>query len=66
MPENYQFVPFEQLTEQVVLSWIQAVVVGSYEEHVNNQIAKQIADKVTPVTEAQMPWAPPTAVPTTP
>jgi hypothetical protein len=66
MPENYQFIPFEQLTEQVVLSWIQAVVVGSYEEHVNNQIAKQIADKVTPVTEAQMPWAPPTPAPTTP
>jgi hypothetical protein len=50
----------------VVLSWIQAVVVGSYEEHVNSQIAKQIADKVTPVTEAQMPWAPPTPAPTTP
>lgn len=58
MPEGSTFVPFAQLTEAMVLGWIQDVVVGSYEEHVNTQIAKQIAEKTTPITESPMPWAP--------
>ena len=53
------FVPFDQLTEAVVLSWIQPVVTGSYEQHVNEQIAKQIAEKIDPITEPPLPWAPP-------
>ena len=52
------FIPFAELTEETVLGWIQAVVVGSYEEHVNGQIQKQIDDKVTPVSEPSLPWAP--------
>jgi hypothetical protein len=52
------FIPFEQLTEQDVLSWIQSVVTGGYEEHVNGKIAEQIEQKVKPVIEAKMPWAP--------
>lgn len=52
------FVPFEQLTEQAVIDWIKTVVVGSYEEHVNNKIKEQIDLKVSPVVEASMPWAP--------
>ena len=52
------FIPFEQLTEEDVLDWIKSVVVGSYEDHVNSKIAEQIADKVTPTTEAKLPWAP--------
>ena len=58
MPAGDTFVPFDQLTEAMVLKWVQDVVVGGYEEHVNGQIAKQIADKVTPVVEAALPWAP--------
>lgn len=57
------FTPFEQLTEEQVLSWIQAVVVGDYEAHVNGQIAKQIAAKVNPVEEPKLPWAPPVETP---
>lgn len=53
-----EFVPFAQLTEEMVLSWIKAVVVGSYEEHVNGVISKQIADKASPITDTPMPWAP--------
>ena len=51
------FIPYEQLTEATVLGWIQAVVVGSYEEHVNAQIQKQIDSKK--VTDKPLPWAPP-------
>jgi len=50
------FIPFDKLTEELVLSWIQAVVVDSYEEHVNNQIQKQIDAKV--VKQPTLPWAP--------
>jgi hypothetical protein len=64
MPPGNEFIPFDQLTEAIVLGWIQAVVVSGYEEHVNEQIMKQISDKITPVTEPTLPWAP--AAPTTP
>jgi hypothetical protein len=67
MPEGYTFIPFDQLTEEMVLEWIKAVVIGGYEEHVNAQIQKQIDDKLTPVTEATLPWAPaPTTAPPAP
>lgn len=58
------FTAFEELTEAKVIEWIQAVVVGSYKEHIDAQIAKQIAAVKTPVTEVAaeaLPWAPPVA-----
>jgi hypothetical protein len=58
-PED--FIPYDQLTEEIVLGWIQAVVVGSYEEHVNAQIQKQIDAKN--IQDPGLPWAtPPTPV----
>lgn len=65
MPEGTTFVPFAELTEAMVISWIQAVVVGSYEEHVNSVIAKEIEGKVNAAVDAPLPWAPAPA-PTTP
>ena len=53
--ENFQ--QFDALTEEIVLGWIQAIVVEDYEEHVNEQIQKQIDEKVTPITEVAMPWS---------
>jgi len=57
------FVPYEELTEADVLAWIQGVVVGSYKEHVDQQIEKQIFLKKNPVQEVDdgsFPWSPPT------
>ena len=51
------FIPFEELTEQDVINWIQTVVIGDYENHVNSQIEKQIQDQITPTVEASLPWA---------
>jgi hypothetical protein len=51
-----EFVAFDQLTEAVVIGWIQSVVVGSYEQHVNGMIQRQIDDKA--ITESTLPWAP--------
>lgn len=51
------FTPYEQLTKEQVLGWIQAVVVSSYEQHVNEQIQKQITKKNDPwVDVEQTPW----------
>lgn len=57
-PEAEGYVAFEDLTEADVLGWIQGVVVGEYETHVNAQIQKQIDQKINVVEEAAMPWAP--------
>lgn len=62
-PDN--FVAYEDLTEEIVLSWIQSVVVDSYEEHVNQKIAEQIESIVNPVVEeTTFPWSPPDSNPT--
>lgn len=58
------FTAFEDLTETKVIGWVQAVVVGSYREHVDAQIAKQIAAVKAPVVEVatdELPWATPVA-----
>ena len=57
MPEGDTFIPFGELTEEIVLGWIKDVVVGGYEEHVNAQIQKQIDEQVNPVAEPALPWA---------
>jgi hypothetical protein len=61
MPEGDTFVPFSELTEEIVLGWIKDVVVGSYEDHVNGKIAEQIDAKVNVITEAELPWSTPSA-----
>lgn len=56
-PNN--FVDWNNLTEAVVLSWIQPVVTGAYEQHVNEQIQKQIDLKKNPVVDTtNLPWDP--------
>jgi sugar (pentulose or hexulose) kinase len=62
-PEQTNVVPHSQLTQEIVLSWIRPIVTGSYEEHVNGVIAKQIAEKIAPVTEPALPWASPEPTP---
>lgn len=59
--ESGPFIPFEELTEEDVLDWIKTVVVGGYADHVNGQIAKQIEEKISPVVDNRLPWAPVTA-----
>ena len=58
------FVPFDQLTEEIIIGWIQAVVVGDYEIHVNEQIDAAIAKDA--VEEPPLPWLPPEPTPTPP
>lgn len=53
------FIPFDQLTEDLLLSWVQPVVVGDYEAHVNERIAFMIEDDIRQqgvVEETELPW----------
>jgi len=54
------FTSYEDLTEEMVLGWIQSVVVGDYERHVNEKIAEQIETIVSPVVSVTggFPWQP--------
>ena len=65
-PNN--FVPYENLTEEMVPGWIKSVVVGDYEQHVNDKIQKQINEKISPVVEVRggFPWSPEEEVNPTP
>lgn len=60
-PDQPTFIPFDQLTEADVLGWVQGVVVGDYELHVNEQIAKDLESKLNPDTEIskidELPWS---------
>ena len=61
-PDN--FTPYDQLTEAQVLGWVQDVVAAdsSYSEHIDEQIAGQIAlikQPETEVDEGSFPWDPP-------
>ena len=55
-PTADDYIAFADLTEADVLGWIQAVVVGEYEAHINGQIQKQI--DALAITEADLPWQP--------
>ena len=57
------FIPFDQLTEADVLAWIQAVVVGDYEKHVNERIQKNMEENMNVVVDATLPWATPAEAP---
>ena len=63
-PEN--FVPYNELTEELVLNWVKQHVSGSnrttnYWEHISGKINKEIEEKtsvVTNVESAHLPWSP--------
>ena len=60
------FTPYEQLTQEQILSWIEGVVVGAYKDHVDGQIQKQIDAVKFPVTEVSdgtFPWDTPAETP---
>jgi hypothetical protein len=55
------FVPFEDLTEADVISWLESIVVDSYWDHVTERIQEQIDltdDPAEEVNDEALPWAP--------
>ena len=57
-PDGYQFVPFSELTEETVLGWVQDQVVGSYADHVMEQIFQKLESQTNVVVDQPLPWAP--------
>jgi hypothetical protein len=51
-----EFVAFEDLTEEIILGWIQSVIDENYDIHINSQILKQIQSKANPVIDKELPW----------
>ena len=54
-PNAEGYIPFKNLTESDVLGWIQAVVTGDYEAHVNEQIQRHIDEQA--ISESDLPWS---------
>lgn len=57
------FVPFESLTEDLVVGWVSSSVTGEngYFDHISEQIEKQIEEIDNPteeVEETDLPWSP--------
>ena len=52
-PSSSDFVPFESLTEEVVLNWVQAEI----KEDVEEEMAQRFGDAVIPETALGTPWA---------
>ena len=52
-PDN--FVPYDQLTQEIVIGWIQDTVKD--QNHIDEQIQKQINLKKNPIVEKPLPWA---------
>ena len=60
-PNN--FVDFSNLTEEMVLGWIQQVVIGDYLKRAYHEIEKKIDKMKAPVSEVDyFPWDPETPV----
>lgn len=56
IPVGTSFIPFSDLTEEYVLSWIQSLVTDKYALHVDEQIMKQIDNKKNLVIDTNLPW----------
>lgn len=53
-----QFVPFDELTEEIVIGWIETTINEAYHAGINEQIQKMIDDKVNPTSNPRLPWDP--------
>lgn len=53
-PSSEGYVPLASLTEDIVLGWVQAIVVGDYETRVNEEIQGKLNSQ--PITKVHLPW----------
>jgi hypothetical protein len=55
-PEADSHVPFDELTEEIVIGWIQEHIQVSAEYHINDEIQKQISEKRESVSDVMLSW----------
>ena len=53
------FIEFSDLQENDVLGWIKDQVVGSYADHIMDQIYQKLDAQYNAVSDTALPWAPP-------
>ncbi len=53
-----EFVPYEDLTEEIVLGWVQSTINEAYHEGIDEQIQNVINEKKNPVMSPGLPWVP--------
>jgi hypothetical protein len=53
------FIEFADLQEADVLGWIKDQVVGSYADHIMEQIRQKLDAQYNSISDAALPWAPP-------
>lgn len=58
-----EFVPFENLTESTVLSWIQSSIDEIYEAHINKIIQEKLDEQH--ISQPGLPWDPTKGLPAT-
>ena len=58
--QGSDFIPYDQLTEAVVIGWIPAEQIASAQANVQGQIDSQITPPVSP-ENTPLPWATPAA-----
>jgi len=59
-PSANNFIAYEDLTEETLLSWVHPVVTGRYEQHVNERIQFMIDQELLEagvVEETELPWS---------
>ena len=54
-PED--FIPFDQLTEEIVIGWVQDILNRGGMDRVDQTIQKVIDDNKTQTAETSLPWA---------
>lgn len=54
------FISYNDLTEEVILGWIQSTIIDGYEAHANKTISDQIDEKASRVIQVNsgFPWDP--------
>lgn len=51
------FIPYDQLSEEIVLGWVQDILNRGGMDRVDQNIQKQIDESKNPPFETQLPWA---------
>lgn len=50
------FVPFDEITEELMISWIQSKITPELDDHYNNLIAKDLEGRKNPERAVMAPW----------
>ena len=57
-PQSPDFVPFDQLTEELVVGWVKEALTDIKVTQIEGQLAQVLDQKLNPTTGVGMPWAP--------